>query len=326
MTSRPRDRIMDAAPPPVMVAWGAGVDSSAMIMGMVDRGERIDIVLRARMPENPRTLAFIPIFEAWMDAHGIAHETVTTVPRHFKQAPPYFDLLEASLLNAALPSISLGGKTCSLRWKSSPQEKWAKTWPPAQQAWARGQKVIRLIGFNNGPRDSKRYAHAGARPSDLFDTRFPLRDWGWDRDACVDRLHRAGFEVDASSCYFCIGARPRDIRLLPPANLRLIVLMEARARPRLRTCEGLWRSTTRGIRGGEARPGSMTAFIRSEGLLDRAEIDWIEEVATADLADFIQSVAQFPIDARPTMHDWIERFQDQADVLGIDAEAKSLAA
>src|SRR3546814_12252741 len=58
-----------------------------------------------------------------------------------------------------------------------------------------------------------------------------------------------------------------DLRALPSWCLRLIVLVEARAAPRLRTVEGLWRRSTR------TRPGRMTDFIRAEELLPAADID-----------------------------------------------------
>lgn len=37
--------------------------------------------------------------------------------------------------------------------------------------------------------------------------------------------------------------------------------------------EGLWRKSTKGIRGGIAKPGSMTEYIRSSGFLPEAEVD-----------------------------------------------------
>jgi hypothetical protein len=49
--------------------------------------------------------------------------------------------------------------------------------------------------------------------------------------------------------------------------------LEARAAPRLRTIMGLWRNGIKGTRGGEPRPGSITAFIRQEQLLPAAEIE-----------------------------------------------------
>lgn len=80
------------------------------------------------------------------------------------------------------------------------------------------------------------------------------------------------------------------------------MLMEARAAPRLRNVEGLWRRSTR------TRPGSMATFIRSEGLLDAAEIDAIVAEAPADLLDFQLIAAAIPLAERPPIGSWLERF------------------
>ncbi|WP_318153205.1 hypothetical protein [Sphingopyxis sp. GC21] len=303
----PRAPAQEAAP--VIVAWGAGVDSTAMIIEMDARGERIDMVLRARMPERPETEAFIPIFEAWMYDRGIPHETVCYTPKRFKHWPPYSDLLENCLTNGTLPSIAFGRGVCSSKWKVGPQDAWTKAWPPAQRAWARGQKVVRLIGYDCSVRDSQRYAHRQGQISDLFEYRYPLREWGWSREDCELRIAKAGLpRVVASSCWFCTGMTCNEVRMLPRAHLRLIVLMEARAKPRLRTCEGLWRSSTKGLRGQEARPGSMTRFIREQGLLPPREIDRIIAQAPTELLDFLEGAAAVPLHQRPTMRNWLDRF------------------
>lgn len=309
MIPRARQRILDAEPPPNIVAWGAGVDSTAMIIEMFERGERIDMVLRARMPERPETEVFIPMFEQWMDDRGIPHQTVRYTPKRFKHWPPYSDLLENCLTNGTLPSIAFGRSVCSAKWKISPQDAWTKAWPPAQRAWARGQKVVRLIGYDCSPRDSKRYAHSEGHASDLFEYRYPLREWGYTREDCALRIASAGLpRVVASSCWFCTGMTCDEVRTLPRENLRLIVLMEARAKPRLRTCEGLWRSSTKGLRGREARPGSMTQFIREQRLLPQREIDRIIAEAPTQLLAFLDGAAAMPLHQRPTMGSWLARF------------------
>jgi hypothetical protein len=306
----------DDEAPPVIVAYGAGVDSTALIIERHARGERIDMVLRAVMPEKPETLAHVEIFERWMDAHGIPHKTVSYAPRTFKHWPPYRDLLENCLTNGTLPSIAFGFSSCSLKWKVAPQDAWTKAWPPAQHAWARGQKVIRLIGYDAGKRDSRRYAHVEGYSSELYDYQYPLRQWGWDRDSCVARIRREGLPVPvASSCFFCAGMAPDEVRALPVEQLRLIVLLEARAAPRLRSCEGLWRSTTKGLRGREARPGSMTTFIRNECLLDAREIDRLVNEVPAELIAFLDVAAKIPLEERPTMGSWLERFNAGAAAL-----------
>lgn len=107
-------RRADLARPPVIAAWGAGVDSTAMIIELVERGTPPDMVLLAQMPEKPETLAFIPVFQAWMDAHHVRHAAVRYQPQRFKHWPPYSDLLENCLTNGTLPSIAFSRSSCSL--------------------------------------------------------------------------------------------------------------------------------------------------------------------------------------------------------------------
>jgi hypothetical protein len=100
--------------PPVMVAWGAGVDSTAMIVELVARGEPIDMVLFADPgSEKAETYAFIPLFRDWMDRHGVASEIVRYQPRNFKHWPPYATIAENMLTNATLPSVVFGSGSCS---------------------------------------------------------------------------------------------------------------------------------------------------------------------------------------------------------------------
>lgn len=311
--------------PPVVAAWGAGVDSTAMIIELVERGEAPDMVLIAQMPEKPQTQSFIPIFQAWMDAHIVPHAMVHYQPRRFKHWPPYADLLENCLTNGTLPSIAFSRSSCSLKWKVEPQDRWVKAWLPARQAWEHGQKVVRLIGYDCSPRDNQRYAHQDGHVSDLFNYRFPLREWGWTREDCIRRIERAGLpQPTKSSCFFCTGMTVSEVRTLPRPNLRLIVLMEARAAPRLRTVEGLWRSSTKGLRGNEPRPGSMTAFIRQQGLLEEEEIDWIVANAPRQLLAFQASAAQTPVAERPTMSEWIVSFNAEMDRRSVNPEEPGL--
>ena len=294
--------------PPVIAAWGMGIDSTAMIIELVERGEPPDLVLTADTgSERPETMAYLPLFQTWLDRHDIRHQIVRYVPQRFKHWPPYYSLLENCLTNATLPSISFGRHSCSQKWKIEPADRWTAQWPPAIAAWACGQRVTKLIGYDASPADTRRYAHAEGMVSDLYDYRYPLRDWGWDRMRCAARITAAGLPVPMkSACFFCGAAKPHEIRSLPRWCLRLIVLMEARAAPRLRTVEGLWRTSTK------ARPGAMTAFIRQEQLLDAREIDTIIADAPSGLIDFQSAAAALPLEDRPALKSWLDRFNAAA--------------
>ena len=89
---------------------------------------------------------------------------------------------------------------------------------------------------------------------------------------------------------------------MPAWCLRLIVLIEARAAPRLHTVEGLWRRSTR------TRPGRITDFIRAEKLLPQAEISEILRTAPTDLLRFQDAAALVPVSERPTMEQWLADF------------------
>lgn len=293
---------------PVLAAWGAGVDSTAMLIELIARGEPVDQVLFADVgAEKAETLAFVPVFRAWLDTHGVPSEVVRYAPKNFKNWPPYRTLTENLLTNGTLPGIAFGRGTCSQKWKAAPQHAWAKGWPPAQAAWAAGRKVVKLIGYDAGPADDRRFRVAQAIDDPHYTHRYPLREWGWTRPDSLARIRRAGLPVPPkSACFFCTAARPAEVRSLPRDQLRQIVLIEARARPRLRAVEGLWRQSVKGARGAEPRPGSMTAFIRQQGLLDPEEIEAISEVAPRSLTRWQAAVAGAA--ERPEMRRWLTVF------------------
>lgn len=109
------DYIRVAEPAPVVLAYGIGVDSTALLVELESRGTPPDLVLTGDPGiEKPETYAYQKMIAAWMAARGIRYETVRYTPRRFKHWPPYYDLLANVLTNATLPSISLGRHSCSL--------------------------------------------------------------------------------------------------------------------------------------------------------------------------------------------------------------------
>ena len=81
--------------PPVIAAWGAGVDSTAMIVELAERGEPVDMVLFADPgAEKSATYTFIPVFRAWMSERGIPSEIVRYQPRNFNTGRPTLPITE----------------------------------------------------------------------------------------------------------------------------------------------------------------------------------------------------------------------------------------
>lgn len=301
---------------PVMVAWGGGVDSTAMIIEMVARGEPIDIVLFAdTFSERPWTYEAIRVFSAWLEKRGIEFRRVFYQASKFKNFPPYLGLLENCLTNGTLPSIAFGFGSCSLKNKVAPQNNFTNTWEPAVTAWAQGLKVIKCIGYDCSPADLKRYAEREGYTDDKYEYRYPLREWGWTRVECEARIaqENLGIVIKKSACFFCTATKPAELHEYEPELLRLIVLMEARAKPRLTTTEGLWRKAVKGARGGTPKPGDMTSYIRAQGLLPADEVDYIVANAPTALVSWQEAHSDVPINERPAVRDWMTFFNQHIE-------------
>lgn len=268
---------------PLVVSYGMGVDSTAVLVGLRNRGIRPDLIMFADVGgEKDETYRYMPMMNLWLASIGFPQITVVRYEaKNFKHWPPYRTLEENCLTNGTLPSIAFGFGSCSQKWKASPQDKFLKTWEPAIAAWRAGGKVTKVIGYDCSSRDSQRrtYADKATKTSDKYAYWYPLQDWGWDRDECMRQISIAGLGIpQKSSCFFCTAMQPSEVDALPQDKLRRIVLLEARAKPRLKSTEGLWRSSTR------RRPGSMTEYIAQRGLLPQSEILAIQQAPGALVA------------------------------------------
>jgi hypothetical protein len=271
------------------------VDSTAILVGLVKRRIRPDLILFANVgAEKSQTYEYLSIINPYLKFNGFTEVTVVRyAPKNYKHWPPYYTLEENCLTNGTLPSISFGFSSCSQKWKAGPQHKFVQHWQPAIDTWARGQKVVRAIGYDCSLRDRARSAKAERLVctykdpyAEWYDYWFPLQEWGWDRDRCKQEIASAGLPVPMkSSCFFCIAMKPDEVAALPADLLRRIVLLEARAKPRLEKVEGLWRKSTK------KRSGSVTQFILEQGLLPKEEIERIQQVPT-ELVKFQQDYAE----------------------------------
>ena len=331
---------------PILLAYGMGADSTAMAMGLRDLRIRPDAVMFADTGgEGKPTYSYERVFRRWLKRASFPELTVVKYkPKVFKNYPPYHDLETNCLSNGTLPSLAFGFKSCSLKWKAAPQETWCKRWPRAQQTWAHGERVMKLIGFDASPGDIRRRNHAGGLVDEKYEYRYPLQEWGWTRDQCLQRiideripgwhpgylqhtqavtdawievakevmgrdqdafqgaavdlllakfqkavktLRKAAYWVEKggvpmkSSCFFCPAMKVWEVSMLPVEKLERIVIMEARAKPRHHTCEGLWRKATK------LKPGSMTEFIRLSRLLPETRIEKLQSGVPTELMNAV---------------------------------------
>lgn len=268
------DFFRHSAHAPLVVSYGMGVDSTAMLIGMAERGIRPDAILFADTgSEKPETYQYgAEVMPAWLESVGFPPITIVRYqPVRFKNWPPYQSLEENLLTNSTVPSIAFRrSKSCSIKWKISPQNKWTAAWEPAAAAWENGQKVRKVIGYDAGPADIRRHKLAQGEQDPAYAYEYFLIEQGWDRERCIQVIAGNGLPVPPkSACYFCASTQPEELDAMPKHLLRRIVMIEARSHVKLKVIDGLWGHTNK------HRSGRMTDYIRSQRLLDPEEIDSI---------------------------------------------------
>jgi hypothetical protein len=93
----------------LVVAYGLGVDSTAMLVEFANRGIRPDLILFADTGgEKPETYRYLGVVQPFLRTVGFPE--VTTV--RYQPTRAVYDTLEAQCLHTGtLPSLAYGGKS-----------------------------------------------------------------------------------------------------------------------------------------------------------------------------------------------------------------------
>jgi len=100
-----------SAPAPLVVAYGGGRDSTAVLVVLWMRGLRPDAILMADVgAEKQATYDYVEhVMQPWLASVGFPPVTIVTYRcRDFKNWPAYHSLEENCLTNRTLPSIAYG--------------------------------------------------------------------------------------------------------------------------------------------------------------------------------------------------------------------------
>lgn len=260
---------------PLVVAYGLGVDSTAMLIEFARRDVRPDLILFADTGgEKPETYAYLPVIQQYLA--GVGFPPVVTV-RYEPTRVRYRTLEGQCLHTGTLPSLAYGGKSCSLKYKPTPQDRYILAAYPPQELTRQGRRVVRAIGFDAGE-GRRTYAHVvkaigldageerrltwspsspkGAGKERLSRERwldrhyfvywYPLMEWGYDREKCKEIIARAGLPIPMkSACFFCPVSKKAEILWLRehhPQLLERALRIERNARDGLTSVKGLGRS------------------------------------------------------------------------------------
>lgn len=168
---------------PVVLSFGGGVNSTAVLTRWLREGRRLDAVVFADTgEESPATLAVVRHAETLCQAAGVEFAVVrghgdTRLVDWYKQ-------------QGSIPFITR--RSCTAHFKIRPVRRWMT---------ANGYRPVTVlvgIAYDEIHR---------VRDSDVkwATNSFPLVDWKWDRQACRDELeaHWSGPQVPKSGCEGC---------------------------------------------------------------------------------------------------------------------------
>ncbi len=217
----------------LVVSYGVGLDSTAMLVEMERRGIRPDLILFSDTGgEKPETYAYLDVIAPWLERVGFPPVTVV---RYAPVRAPYSTLEGKCVANETLPSLAFGGHSCALVFKRDVMVKFLKAHAPAVEAIARGERITKAIGYDDGKADNRRSAKAlrgtdrirgaiteratkGKAPlSDQWEAAncdfwYPLQDWGLARCALAAIICSAGLPVpEKSACFFCPASKPSEV-------------------------------------------------------------------------------------------------------------------
>ena len=103
------------------------------------------------------------------------------------------------LARDTLPGKAFGFGSCSERFKVRPQRRWVKQQGIENAMW--------LVGIHAG--EVKRAERTLNQRSDV---RFPLIEWKWDQEDCIEAIRCAGLPLPIkSACFFCPAMRKTEV-------------------------------------------------------------------------------------------------------------------
>jgi len=189
-----------------IASYGAGVNSTAMILLLLKEKRPIDKILFADTGcEYPETYQYMRIFDSYLsEKHGMKIETVAADST----------LLEYCERHHILPSFRM--RFCTSKFKIQPMRKAMK------EAEDGKGKFIVYLGVDAGE-DHR------ARQSPYPDTTnvFPLIEADLDREACICLIKSAGLpEPRKSGCWMCPFQGKRQVAELAENHPNLILKIE----------------------------------------------------------------------------------------------------
>lgn len=231
---------------PVIVSYGGGRNSTALLIAMVYKGWKPDLILFADTgAEMPETYEFLDIFSNWLVDNRFPaievcrYEMKSVKPRNklktdgidwksqqwsildlqlktildIQQTVKYETLEDECLLFKGLPAKAYGRSDCSVKWKLDPVRKYTRSWMK-NKGISDNVEIRSIVGIHAG--EISRLFDKSGKVRELtqegFRTEYPLIEWDIDQAGCEALIRSAGLSVPPkSSCFFCPNRKLSEV-------------------------------------------------------------------------------------------------------------------
>jgi hypothetical protein len=227
-----KKRVKRKAKKPLIINFGGGTNSTGLLVGLHERKIRPDLIVFADTgDEKPGTYEHLWRLHAWLAK--VRFPPITVLRRKIsrgKNKGRVFTLEEECYANKTLPSRAFGFSGCSVKWKAQVVDGALKR--AYREHIRKGGAIRRMIGIDYGELHRAKF-----QPTPPFEWEYPLIDWRWTRQECLDAIKRAGIaDPGKSACFYCPSSRKVevvDLMLRHPDLFDRAVAMERMARPHL---------------------------------------------------------------------------------------------
>lgn len=241
----------------IVVNYGMGTNSTALLVEAVKRGIVVDLIVSADTgDEFDRTYRYCEMFSEWLVKNG---QPAVTRTKWIRKDGTFIPISALCLSRNELPSKAYGLAGCTSKWKQQPVDKLVKNHPQVLSAWGRGELVERWIGYDaEEPERAERMLMKDPQPTRVrngktetirrWRWRCPLVEWDMGRDECLESIQSAGLPPPGkSACFHCPSTKKHEIDRMAkedPGMLARALEIEDRALSsgQLRTVKGLGRS------------------------------------------------------------------------------------
>lgn len=232
---------------PIVVSFGGGTNSTAMLIAMVYKRIKPDLILFADTGgELPETYQWIVKFSEWLEKQGFP--AITTVKKSYtlpsriraslliKWKPNYINLdwfflsvylgllsngnqllgygnlYDKCVVLRTLPSRTFNRGECSVTWKIEPQNHFTEQ---LYSGILGTTKIRKFIGYHAG--EIHRLINKKSNPFDdeYYRYEYPLIEWKMTQQNCIALIESLGLGIPPkSSCFFCPNRKKNEVERL----------------------------------------------------------------------------------------------------------------